>query len=98
MLEGQIVVDDEQKMLDRILDLPNQLEKAWTNLWVKDLSVKADQIKNIVIAGMGGSGIAGLLATELFIEKTIIPVTTWADYGLPGWANDNTLLVAVSCS
>lgn len=98
MSEGQIVVVDEQKMLEKILDSPNQLEKAWTNIWVKDLPLKTDNIENIVIAGMGGSGIAGALAVDLFGDKLSLPIVTWADYRLPGWAKDKTLLIAVSYS
>jgi len=92
------VVVDEQKMFDRMIDLPNQLEKAWTNLWIKSLPIKTNEIKTIIIAGMGGSGIAGQLVAELFADKCARPIITWADYGLPSWADETTLLIAVSCS
>jgi glucose/mannose-6-phosphate isomerase len=81
-----------------MLDFPNQLEKAWTSLWVKDLPVKMDGINNVLVSGMGGSGIPGTLIAELFADKTKLPITPWADYGLPSWANQSTLLIAVSCS
>lgn len=98
MAEGQIVVVDEQKMLEKILELPNQLEAAWTNLWIKDLPIDKENIKSIVIAGMGGSGIAGLLAAECFSAQITVPVTILNDYGLPNWVNEQTLVIAVSYS
>jgi glucose/mannose-6-phosphate isomerase len=91
----QIVVLDEQKMLEKIHDLPIQLEKAWTSLWIKD--VPKLEFDRIVICGMGGSGIAGMLAQDL-LRSSKISIDTWADYGLPGWVTDKTLVIAVSFS
>lgn len=97
MTTGQIVVLDEEKMLERINDLPNQFEKAWTTLWIKDLGFDTAGIDHILISGMGGSGIAGQLTKELFTNSPL-PIDVWADYQLPGWVNDNTLFIAVSYS
>ncbi|HUD20910.1 MAG TPA: bifunctional phosphoglucose/phosphomannose isomerase [Candidatus Saccharimonadales bacterium] len=93
----EIVVLDEQKMLDKILDLPNQLERAWTSYWIKEIPVTPDAFDRVLICGMGGSGIAGQLAKELFAEA-VKPINVWADYRLPGWANERTLVIAVSYS
>lgn len=94
---AEIVVQDEQKMLEKIHDLPNQLEKAWTNLWTKDIDIDKKDFDRILIAGMGGSGIAGYLTKELFADSPL-SIDVWADYGLPGWADERTLLIAVSFS
>ncbi len=80
------------------MELPVQLEKAWTSLWIKNLPIAADRFNQVIIAGMGGSGIAGLLLIDLFGDKLTKPVTVWADYGLPGWADAKTLLIAVTYS
>jgi len=98
MSEGQIVVEDPQNMLDKILDLPDQLEKAWTSIWTKSLPITGDSFDKVVIVGLGGSGISGALFLDLYGRKLAKPVTVWADYGLPGWADNRTLLVAVSYS
>jgi glucose/mannose-6-phosphate isomerase len=97
-MSEQIVVLDESGMLGKINDLPNQFEKAWTNLWVKDLPVDVKGIQNILICGMGGSGIAGLLLQDLTREASPIPIEVWADYELPGWVNEKTLVIACSFS
>jgi len=98
MAEGQIVVVDEQKMLEKIYDLPNQLQSAWTDLWIKEISIKGGQFNSILITGMGGSGIAGALAAELYSSSSEILILTHNDYGLPGWVSENTLIIAVSFS
>ncbi|MEK7171167.1 MAG: bifunctional phosphoglucose/phosphomannose isomerase [Patescibacteria group bacterium] len=97
-MSESIIVEDSGKMLEKIMDLPIQLEKSWTNIWTKSLPVTSNNFDKVIIAGMGGSGIAGALLVDLFENKLTRPVSLWADYGLPGWANDKTLLIAVSYS
>lgn len=97
-MSEQIIVLDEQKMLTKINDFPTQLEQAWSALWVKDLSVDVSPVNHILICGMGGSGIAGLLTKELARDHGKTPITVWADYGLPGWVNEKTLVIACSYS
>lgn len=97
-MSEQIIVLDEEKMLSKINDFPTQLEHAWSALWVKDLPVDVSKVTQILICGMGGSGIAGLLAKELAREHGKTPITVWADYGLPGWVNEQTLVIACSFS
>ncbi len=52
-------------------------------------------IENIVIAGMGGSGIAGKIFSELYSRK---PVCLADDYYLPDFVSKSTLVVAISYS
>lgn len=55
------------------------------------------KVANIVILGMGGSGIvADLTATLMRSQKT--PVHVVRDYTLPGFANKDSLVIAVSYS
>ena len=53
---------------------------------------------NIVIAGMGGSGIGGKLTKSYFFDKMPIPVETVSDYTLPAYASNKTLLILSSYS
>ena len=50
---------------------------------------------NVVVAGMGGSGIVGRIFSELYSEK---PVEVVSDYQLPKYASDRTLVIGVSYS
>jgi glucose/mannose-6-phosphate isomerase len=54
-----------------------------------------DNIENIVIAGMGGSGIAGRIFKEIYDKK---PVITVDNYDIPKFVNNKTLFIAVSYS
>lgn len=94
-MSEQIVVLDEQNMLGKINDLPSQLEKAWTSLWVKD--IPKIEFDRIIICAMGGSAIAGALVQDL-LRGSKVSIDTWADYGLPGWVTEKTLVIAVSYS
>jgi len=52
-------------------------------------------VKSIVIAGMGGSAVAGKIFKEFYSDK---PVITSDDYNLPKFVSSSTLVVAMSYS
>jgi glucose/mannose-6-phosphate isomerase len=52
----------------------------------------------VVIAGMGGSGIAGDVLLAVAGVRCPVPLTVHRSYGLPGWVGAADLVVAVSCS
>ncbi len=53
-------------------------------------------IANVVITGMGGSGIGGLIVSELV--SAIVPITINKDYFLPAFLNENSLVIVSSNS
>ncbi|EQD79504.1 bifunctional phosphoglucose/phosphomannose isomerase, partial [mine drainage metagenome] len=53
------------------------------------------EFKNIVIAGMGGSGIAGSIFAEIF---DACPIETVSDYSVPAYVGHDTLFIAISYS
>ena len=56
------------------------------------------EINNVVISGLGGSGIGGTLASQLISEHASCPIITNNDYALPCFVNKNTLLIICSYS
>ncbi|MFD0886450.1 mannose-6-phosphate isomerase, partial [Streptosporangium algeriense] len=52
----------------------------------------------IVVAGMGGSGIAGDILDAVCGNGAPLPIVTVRSYQLPGWVGATDLVVAVSCS
>ena len=52
----------------------------------------------IIIGGMGGSGIVGSIAVDLFSPISPIPIILLRVQKLPAWANKNTLVIAISYS
>lgn len=69
----------------------------------KEIAAKAvvspsDKIHNILITGLGGSGIGGTLVTELISDSCKVPITINKDYFLPAFVNENTLVIISSYS
>ena len=55
-------------------------------------------IRNIVITGLGGSGIGGTIVSEMISDTCKVPVLVNKDYFLPGFVDANTLLIVSSYS
>jgi len=72
----------------------------------KTISEKADytlpenykSFKNILIGGLGGSGICGDIIQSLLLELIDIPVEVVKDYTLPQHINSDSLVIAISYS
>jgi len=54
--------------------------------------------KQIVISGMGGSGIGGLVVRSLVGRQLPVPLAVVHNYTLPGWCNEDTLVICSSYS
>jgi glucose/mannose-6-phosphate isomerase len=63
-----------------------------------DLTPQHYDIRNVVVAGMGGSAIGGNLVSELVHDKMKVPITICKDYHLPEFVNEHTLLICCSYS
>lgn len=74
--------------LEQLKDLNSQV-KANISLG------KLPDFTNIVIAGMGGSGIAGSIFSEIYDQ---VPVQVVSDYRIPQYAGKNTLFIGISYS
>lgn len=64
----------------------------------KAIIEKTEGIQNIVVTGMGGSGIGGTIITELCGKNCPVPVTVSKDYFLPGFVSNKTLVIVSSYS
>lgn len=58
----------------------------------------AREITKVIIAGMGGSALAGLLAKALLEEQLVIPFEVVREYELPTYVDASTLVIASSYS
>ena len=62
------------------------------------LSACDKEFRNVVITGLGGSGIGGKIVAQLVANDIEIPVIINNDYHLPHFVNENTLVIASSFS
>ncbi|MDX1535633.1 MAG: bifunctional phosphoglucose/phosphomannose isomerase [Candidatus Spechtbacterales bacterium] len=86
-------------MEDKIKKFPRQLTEGYKLADTAGLEYKDAKIKNIILAGMGGSGLVGNV-TEVLSEvlDINIPVITHKNYNLPREASSNSLIVTISYS
>lgn len=56
------------------------------------------EIRNIVVTGLGGSGIGGNLVSEIVGKELRVPFQVNKEYGLPNYVNENTLVICSSYS
>lgn len=53
---------------------------------------------NVVISGLGGSGISGIIASEIMSDEAVIPIVANNGYGIPAFVDEQTLFIASSYS
>lgn len=61
-------------------------------------SFKTGNVKNVLISGLGGSGIGGKIISQLVWDSCKVPVALVHDYNIPAWVDQNTLFIACSYS
>lgn len=88
---------DQEGFLKNIQEFPEQCERAWTDWQKIPIPARFVQAKTILITGMGGSGMGGALVRAM-LPNSKLPIILWQDYGIPGWVNKDTLVIAISFS
>jgi glucose/mannose-6-phosphate isomerase len=89
---------DTLGMFDAAVGLPEQIERAADAARAVDGLPDHDDVENVVVLGMGGSGIAGDLLTVVAGPFMPVPVVVHKGYGLPNFVDEHTLVFAVSFS
>ena len=75
-----------------------QLEEAIKIGPKANFSPFLNSIENVVITGLGGSGIGGEIATQLVANQLKVPVVINNDYSLPEFVSSKTLVIVSSFS
>lgn len=89
---------DSLDMFGAAAGLPEQLRTALDGARDVDGLPHHDDIENVVVLGMGGSGIAGDILTVIAGPFMPVPVVVHKGYGIPNFIGENTLVFAVSFS
>lgn len=86
---------DQQNMLWHIQHLADQLHDGW-QLGLKLDLPKVEQLKHIVVVGVGGSAIGADLVNGYVHNHLSIPVALIRDYELPSWVAGQSVCVVGS--
>lgn len=81
-----------------IAEFPQNITEALKIAASTTLALPINEIRNIVVCGMGGSCIGGKIIGQVFSDELKIPFTTVHDYQIPAFVNHHTLFIASSYS
>lgn len=93
---GKIREVDRSNMLSFCVNAAKHYQEAAKI--AEKTSLKYSKPTNIVVAGMGGSGIGGELLKDWARDKAQMPIEVSRDYSLPAYANEKSLVLIVSYS
>lgn len=85
-------------MNNYIDDFSNHLREAIELANNTSLTSCTKEIRNVLICGLGGSGIGGTIVSDIISPKVDIPITATKDYSIPNFVNEHTLVIANSYS
>lgn len=71
---------------------------AYTLEHYKNHGFTSNDFSNVVLGGLGGSGIGALIAKSWFFNSASLPIETINDYSLPGYVNQKSFVVLNSYS
>ena len=86
------------KMNNYISDFTNHLNDALSIGSSSKFNNSKSEITNILICGLGGSGIGGSIITDIVNGVINIPIKATKGYEVPKFVNNNTLVIACSYS
>lgn len=96
---SQLVTIDPDHALASAESLADQINQVWQEReQVRFDDLDTTPIKNIVVAGMGGSALGADVILHLFKDTLTLPLYINRDYQLPDFVDQNTLVILSSYS
>lgn len=90
---------DQSSVLESISLLPDQIKQAWGEVFKLEIPLERFKaVKNIVVAGMGGSALGARIIDSLNFEVLGLPLEIVNGYHLPAYANKDSLVIISSYS
>ncbi|MFH1320331.1 MAG: bifunctional phosphoglucose/phosphomannose isomerase [Bacteroidota bacterium] len=81
-----------------ISNFSKQLEEAIDIGKNAQLSRPVNEITNVLISGLGGSGIGGSIVSEIVENEASVPINVNKDYFIPQYVDQHTLMIISSYS
>ena len=98
-IEGMSALD-ASNMLPAVASSGAQMREAVAtiNRTLLETIAKGERPRNLVIAGLGGSGVGGQVLRAVLGHSAPIPIHLEQSHSLPGWVGHVDVVVGVSCS
>lgn len=85
--------------MDKLITaFPSNIQQALAIADKATIRMSNGTINNIVICGMGGSGIGGKIVAQWLQNECKVPIVSCQDYTLPAFVNEHTLVIGSSYS
>jgi glucose/mannose-6-phosphate isomerase len=81
-----------------VANFSKQLSEAISIGSNAQLTSANNKISNVLICGLGGSGIGGSIVAELVVANANVPINVTKGYFIPAYVNENTLVIVSSYS
>jgi glucose/mannose-6-phosphate isomerase len=85
-------------MYDLIRDFPDHLQEALSIGRKAKLGAPQGPYANVVVTGLGGSGIGGRIAAQAVAHEAACPIEVYSNYYLPAYVGKGSLVIACSYS
>jgi glucose/mannose-6-phosphate isomerase len=89
---------DPSGMLEHVGAMARQARDAWALTEGLDLPAQHRAARRVIVVGMGGSAIGGDLVAATTGRDAPVPILVHRDYGLPAYADEETLVIGSSYS
>ena len=87
---------DSLGVMEALSLFPDQIRECFTQ--ASNADIPKMEFKSVLVSGMGGSSNAAKIIESLLQKDSKIPFVLYNDYGLPGWVDEDTLVIANSFS
>lgn len=89
---------DKSGVYQSIENLDKQCWDAWQKVQGIEIPGDYKNFSNIIVCGMGGSALGAHVIQSLYREELKVPLVIVRDYNLPGFINENSLVILSSYS
>lgn len=89
---------DKSNVLGSVQSLADQVRDAWEQVKSLEVTVDTKKVKNIIVAGMGGSQLGPHVIKCVFKDELHVPLEIYNDYRLPAYTGADSLIVLSSYS
>lgn len=89
---------DNSNVYESVCSFPRQCRHAFAEVNKNPQFKRIEGVKNIVMSGMGGSGLAARVIKPLYKDKLKVPVDLINSYSLPRFTGKDTLVMVSSYS